>query len=102
MALWACCVPFGCLCMQTLDAKLVTPEDSKAPIIACLCSWGLCCFGAAYNRYILRSKLGLEGNILIDLVLEFLCCFCAVSQEWREVMRHKGKLSTTPIWEVLK
>jgi len=99
MFIWAWCVPCGSLCMQTIDAKIVHTENKNAALIACLCACCLGCIGAGYNRHLLREKLGIKGNFFIDLLFEcFLPC-CAVSQEWREVMKHQGKKLTTPIWE---
>lgn len=102
MFIWAWCVPCGTLCMQSLDAKLVHTENENAAIIACLCAWCLGCIGSGYNRHLLRTKLKIKGSFIIDMLLECFCCCCAVSQEWREVMKHKGKNVTTPIWEAIK
>lgn len=53
MCLWSWCVPFGSNCMQCVDAKIYSGE-SKAGVVAFLLSWCLCCFGAGYNRYLIR------------------------------------------------
>jgi Cys-rich protein (TIGR01571 family) len=87
--------------MQAVDAKELYPEEGLAAAIACLLNCCLGCVGAALNRKSLREKLYREGNFLIDCLLEFFCCCCAVNQEWREVFVAKYQEANTPIWKAL-
>jgi Cys-rich protein (TIGR01571 family) len=102
MFAWACCVPCGSVCMQAINAKLVHLEASNGALVACLCAGFFCCIGAGYNRYLLSGKLAIKGNLCLDMVLECFIGCCAVSQEWREVMKLTNKPITTPIWAALK
>jgi Cys-rich protein (TIGR01571 family) len=101
MFIWPWLVPFGFQCMQTLDAKWTSSEKHSA-LVACMCSCYLGCVGAGYNRHVLRKQLGIHGNLLVDILLELFLPCCAVSQEWREVMKHKGHSLNTPIWDAAK
>jgi Cys-rich protein (TIGR01571 family) len=87
--------------MQAVDAKELYPEESSAAALACLMNICLCCVGAALNRKALREKLNREGSFLVDCLLEFFCCCCAVNQEWREVFSSKYQDENTPIWKAL-
>jgi Cys-rich protein (TIGR01571 family) len=88
--------------MQAINAKLVHLENSKGALVACLCAGCFCCLGAGYNRHLLSAKLAIKGNIWLDIVYECFIGCCAVSQEWREVMKLTNKPISTPIWAALK
>jgi Cys-rich protein (TIGR01571 family) len=88
MCLFACFVPCGGLCMQVIDAKL-TLKAENAAMVACLCSFCLCCYGAGWNRTNIRKEDKVEGSYFVDCLLHLVCGLCAVTQEWQHVMKKK-------------
>lgn len=96
--LWSYCIPCGIACMQATNAKLVVPEDN-APIKACLFAVFLCCFGTGLNRTEIRKHLSINGSYVEDCILTWCLPCCAMVQEWREVMKTKGKPEDEFVWK---
>ena len=87
--------------MQALNAKVTNEghEGKNAALVAFLLNCCLCYFGAAYNRMKVREKYSIQGNYFVDCLLECFCPCCAVTQEWREVMKRVRGDDDLKIWE---
>ena len=96
--LWSYCIPCGIACMQATTARLVVPEEN-ASIKACLFAVFLCCFGTGLNRSDIRKNLSINGTYLEDCFLTWCLPCCAMVQEWREVMKAKGKDEDEVVWK---
>ena len=102
MYLWACCVPCGMVCMQSLDAKL-TNKDKNACLIAFLLDCCCGCIGGIINRHRLKVDLEItDESIIMDILFWcFLPC-CAATQEYMQVMKNKKGNEKLMIWEAYK
>lgn len=89
----AVCCPGG-LCYLSARAASESAKQSLCPYfsLAVCC----CCLGSAYNRVVVRRKYNYEGSYWHDLMLHCCCPVCAVTQEYREVMK-KEYIELAPI-----
>lgn len=91
---------FACIGGPCCVQGKVVSEYSQKPcayhcIVPCMCL----CIGAAFNRQVLRQKLGMDRAFVADCVLHFLCNICAVNQEFLESHRYRsqGNFTLLPI-----
>lgn len=80
-------IPGGLCLLQAVAADLALGGGKAFPFMfPCL----TLCVGAAYNRGKIREKYRIQGNFAKDMLLEFVCPNCAITQEYREVHRREG------------
>lgn len=80
----ALCCPGG-LCYLSARAASEATKRSMCPTATL--SFGLCCIGMAINRTTIRGRYNYTGSCAQDLLLHCCCSMCAVTQEYREVMK---------------
>ncbi|KAK9713205.1 hypothetical protein RND81_06G011500 [Saponaria officinalis] len=92
-----CCAE-PCLCLKTLFypcgtfAKISTVANNRHMTSAAACNdlvaYSLilsCCCYTCCVRGKLRKMLNIKGGMFDDFLSHFMCCCCALVQEWREV-----------------
>ncbi|KAL9241411.1 hypothetical protein vseg_015527 [Gypsophila vaccaria] len=92
------CCSEPCLCIKTLlypcgiFAKISTVAHNRHMSSAAACNdlvaYSLilsCCCYTCWVRGKLRKALNIKGGMFDDFLSHFLCCCCALVQEWREV-----------------
>ena len=89
----AICCPGG-LCY--LSARSASEASKRSLLPYCFLSSYFCCFGTACNRTSVRQKYQYTGSYWQDLALHCCCAVCAVTQEYREVMK-KEYIELAPI-----
>ncbi|CAO2830668.1 unnamed protein product [Amaranthus hypochondriacus] len=107
------CCSEPCLCLKTLFcpcgtlAKISTVANNKHMSSAETCNdlvaYSLilsCCCYTCCIRGKLRKMLNINGGAFDDFLSHFMCCCCALVQEWREVeirgVSGHGKTKTSP------
>ncbi|KAL0543438.1 hypothetical protein IC582_018534 [Cucumis melo] len=106
---------FGCcsqpyLCMKTFFCpcwtlskvasvatnRHVSSADACNELMAYSLVFSCCCYTCCFRRK-LRSMLNIKGGLIDDFLSHFLCCCCALVQEWREVEMRCGPENTKTI-----
>lgn len=74
----------------------VTPEDACNDFMTYSLVLGCCCYTCCYRRK-LRKRYNIEGGCCEDLCTHVLCFYCALIQEWHEILARDGEgMSMSP------
>eukprot|EP00250_Pteridium_aquilinum_P024387 c29006_g1_i1 orf=991-2277(+) len=68
----------------------VTPEDACNDFMTYSLVLSCCCYTCCYRRK-LRKRYNIEGGCCEDLCSHVLCFYCALVQEWHEILARDGE-----------
>lgn len=83
---FACFVPFSCCIYQVINARIVTNGNKEIWKLVILLDCCLPMVGCIINRILLRKKLGINDNWLLDVAAWLYCPCFAVTQELLQTM----------------
>lgn len=74
----------------------VSPEDACSNLMTYSLVLSCCCYTCCYRRK-LRKRYNIKGGCCEDLCTHCLCFYCALIQEWREILARDGEgISMSP------
>ncbi|PIN12483.1 hypothetical protein CDL12_14908 [Handroanthus impetiginosus] len=99
---YLCVKTFLCPCdtiskiASVATGKEISSAEACNEIMAYTLILGCCCYTCCIRRK-LRMRLRIKGGMFDDFLSHFMCCCCALVQEWREVeIRGRQKTRTSP------
>lgn len=98
------CCPCADLCATSVAVANAERNDPNAGCKACLwihvCNAVHCsAIGHAVNRTKIRKSYNIQGSCLVDYFILCCCMPCALTQEWREVMKREHQDDQRNLWQ---
>ena len=85
---------FGYLGLACVHCSIAS-QANYSPVIAFLCDFCCCNFGAAYNRMKIREAVGIPGDYCYDCVVYQQGCLCCYGvQECVQLKNMQGRMPT--------